>query len=183
MQFSEEASRSKEQLTSATAANQPPLQRPVTPTEVCVSDPKKPVAPTKNENLPMLPLPLLQQTLKKYEKKMEVLIEPDDRLRLKRITKQFLDHEKLGPHLQEYLLNRRKKLKNWAYEYRLKNFYLSNRLSLPINSNPSYFNSSVTCIKTDIVLFYICFCVYEGDKLNLGLSFSILTTLVVWNRF
>ncbi|KAF5300456.1 hypothetical protein FQA39_LY02255 [Lamprigera yunnana] len=101
----------------------------------------------QNENLPMLPLPLLEQTLKKYEKKMEVLIEPDDRLRLKRITKQFLEDKKLGPHLQEYLLNRRKKLKNWAYEYWLKDFYLSNRLPLPINSNPSYFNSSLTHIE------------------------------------
>ncbi|KAF5300457.1 hypothetical protein FQA39_LY02256 [Lamprigera yunnana] len=101
----------------------------------------------RTENLPILPLPLLQQTLKKYEKKMEVLLEPDDRLRLKRIIKQFLEDEKLGPYLQEYLLNRRKEFKNWAYEYWLNDFYLSNRLPLPINSNPSCFRSNLTHIE------------------------------------
>ncbi|KAF5300455.1 hypothetical protein FQA39_LY02254 [Lamprigera yunnana] len=96
----------------------------------------------QNESLPTLPVPSLQQTLKKYEKQMEVILEPDDRLRLKRITKKFLEDKSIGSHLQENLINRRKMFKNWAYEYWLNDFYLSNRLPLPINSNPSSCSSS-----------------------------------------
>ncbi|KAF5300479.1 hypothetical protein FQA39_LY02278 [Lamprigera yunnana] len=98
----------------------------------------------RNQNLPKLPVPSLQQTLKKYEKTMEVILTPDQQLRLKQITKQFLEDEKLGSRLQEYLLNRRENFKNWAYEYWLNDFYLSNQLPLPINSSPSSVITSCT---------------------------------------
>ncbi|KAF5300454.1 hypothetical protein FQA39_LY02253 [Lamprigera yunnana] len=101
----------------------------------------------QNESLPILPVPSLQQTLQKYERKMEAILEPDEIVRLRRITKQFLEEKSLGSHLQENLINRQKIFKNWAYEYWINDFYLSNRLPLPINSNPSYFNTSLTYIE------------------------------------
>ncbi|KAF5307234.1 hypothetical protein FQR65_LT06950, partial [Abscondita terminalis] len=65
------------------------------------------------KNLPKLPVPPLKQTIKKYEQKMEILLDKEEYARLKTITKKFVEDESLGPKLQRFLLDRQKKLDNW----------------------------------------------------------------------
>ncbi|XP_044760745.1 choline O-acetyltransferase [Coccinella septempunctata] len=84
--------------------------------------------------LPKLPLPLLEQTLAKYEKTMQPLLDEKGQMKLRNIIREF--GEKLGPRLQLYLLEQQRLKENWAYDYWLNDMYLKNQNALPVNSNP-----------------------------------------------
>ncbi|GJQ73911.1 hypothetical protein Trydic_g18845 [Trypoxylus dichotomus] len=86
--------------------------------------------------LPKLPVPPLEQTLMKYEKTMQPLLNDKERERLKQLIQKFGGPGGLGPRLQLYLLHQQQKLDNWAYDYWLKDMYLGNPAPLPVNSNP-----------------------------------------------
>lgn len=64
--------------------------------------------------LPKLPIPPLEQTLKKYEKTMRPLLDEAGRTRLKTLIEKFGGEGGLGPKLQLYLLDRQQKLDNWV---------------------------------------------------------------------
>ncbi|XP_045460788.1 choline O-acetyltransferase isoform X2 [Harmonia axyridis] len=84
--------------------------------------------------LPKLPLPSLEQTLAKYEKTMQPLLDEKGKVKLRNLLKEF--GEKHGPRLQAYLLEQQKIKQNWAYDYWLNDMYLKNPNALPVNSNP-----------------------------------------------
>ncbi|KAF5307235.1 hypothetical protein FQR65_LT06951, partial [Abscondita terminalis] len=63
--------------------------------------------------LPKLPVPPLEQTIRKYKEKMKTLLTSEQYYRLETITKSFLEDSNLGPKLQDFLLNRQERLDNW----------------------------------------------------------------------
>ncbi|KAG5899423.1 hypothetical protein JTB14_033616 [Gonioctena quinquepunctata] len=89
-----------------------------------------------HEKLPKLPLPPLEDTLRKYEKTLRPLLSDQDQDRVHKIIESFGAPGGLGPKLQLYLENRREKMDNWAYDYWLNDMYLNFREPIPINSNP-----------------------------------------------
>lgn len=67
--------------------------------------------------MPKLPVPLLETTLKKYEKTLGPLLNNTDLDRVKKIIEKFGASDGLGPKLQLYLLDRREKFDNWVSLY------------------------------------------------------------------
>ncbi|XP_046829201.1 choline O-acetyltransferase isoform X1 [Vespa crabro] len=88
---------------------------------------------TKIEPLPSLPVPDLETTMQKYLAQVEV-ITPNHLEKTRSLVRGFLSGS--GPKLQQYLLERRHKMNNWATDWWLYDMYLSVPLALPINSNP-----------------------------------------------
>ncbi|KAJ8917224.1 hypothetical protein NQ315_012716 [Exocentrus adspersus] len=86
--------------------------------------------------LPKLPVPPLERTLQKYEKTLRPLLNEHEQERLHKIVERFGAPGGLGPKLQLYLLDRREKTDNWAYEYWLNDMYLNYREPIPVNCNP-----------------------------------------------
>ncbi|XP_060527166.1 choline O-acetyltransferase-like isoform X1 [Cylas formicarius] len=74
--------------------------------------------------------------MKKYSKTLQPLLDEKEYERIRRIIEKFAGAGGLGPKLQLYLMDRREKMDNWAYEYWLNDMYLNCRLPNPINSNP-----------------------------------------------
>lgn len=64
------------------------------------------------EALPKLPVPPLEETLKKYEKALHTLLNEEEQKRVHSIVENFASG--LGAKLQLYLLNRREKMDNWV---------------------------------------------------------------------
>nr|CAH7750026.1 unnamed protein product [Callosobruchus chinensis] len=90
----------------------------------------------EREQLPKLPLPPLQNTLKKYEKTLRPLLSDQEHEKVQKIIEKFGGSGGIGVKLQLYLANRREKVDNWAYEYWLNDMYLNYREPIPVNSNP-----------------------------------------------
>ncbi|XP_076259622.1 choline acetyltransferase isoform X1 [Rhynchophorus ferrugineus] len=86
--------------------------------------------------LPKLPIPPLEDTMQKYLKTMQPLLNEKDHGKLTNIVNKFSGEGGLGRKLQLYLLDRREKMENWAYEYWLNDMYLNYRDIIAINSNP-----------------------------------------------
>lgn len=64
--------------------------------------------------MPKLPVPPLEQTLAKYEKTMQPLLNEKERDKLKQLIEKFGGPGGLGPRLQLYLLDQQQKLDNWV---------------------------------------------------------------------
>ncbi|XP_050501870.1 choline O-acetyltransferase [Diabrotica virgifera virgifera] len=88
------------------------------------------------EKLPKLPVPPLENTLRKYEKTLQPLLSDQEKERIHKIIEEFGKPGGHGSKLQLYLENRREKLDNWAYEYWMNDMYLNYREPIAINSNP-----------------------------------------------
>lgn len=90
--------------------------------------------------LPKLPVPPLQETLKKYEKTLQPLLNEQEQERVHSVIEKFANG--LGPKLQLWLLNRREKMDNWVGEFYYSTFFLKqpsiNRKS-KISSEHSYY--------------------------------------------
>ncbi|XP_053671226.1 choline O-acetyltransferase [Anopheles nili] len=84
--------------------------------------------------LPKVPVPTLEQTMAEYVRVLQPIATPQQLDRTKAIIRQL--SARLGPALQQYLLERRDTEENWAYHYWLNDMYMDNPLPLPINSNP-----------------------------------------------
>ncbi|VEN58237.1 unnamed protein product [Callosobruchus maculatus] len=71
------------------------------------------------EQLPKLPLPPLQNTLKKYEKTLRPLLTEQEHEKVQKIIEKFGGPGGIGVKLQLYLANRREKVDNWVrlFEY------------------------------------------------------------------
>lgn len=65
-------------------------------------------------SLPKLPVPDLQQTLEKYEKTLQPLLDEDGKQRVRAMVARFGGEGGLGRRLQLYLLARQEKLDNWV---------------------------------------------------------------------
>ncbi|XP_028649257.1 choline O-acetyltransferase [Erpetoichthys calabaricus] len=91
----------------------------------------------ENYVFPKLPVPPLQQTLDMYLKCMKHLVTEEQFRKTKAIVEKFAASGGLGEILQQRLLERREKTKNWVYDYWLEDMYLNNRLPLPVNSSPA----------------------------------------------
>ncbi|CAL8379918.1 unnamed protein product [Gadus morhua 'NCC'] len=87
--------------------------------------------------LPKVPLPPLKQTLDMYLKSMEHLVGKEQFSKTKTIVEKFGARGGAGETLQKKLLERRESTTNWIYDYWLQDMYLTNRVALPVNSNPA----------------------------------------------
>ncbi|XP_019767921.2 choline O-acetyltransferase [Dendroctonus ponderosae] len=86
--------------------------------------------------LPKLPVPPLEDTMRKYLNTLRPLLNEHEHEQVKKIVDTFAGDGGLGRKLQLYLLKRRENMDNWAYEYWLNDMYLNYREPIVINSNP-----------------------------------------------
>ncbi|NWT15542.1 CLAT acetyltransferase, partial [Vireo altiloquus] len=87
--------------------------------------------------VPKLPVPPLQQTLRMYLQCMKHLVPEEQFKKTKDIVEQFGSAGGLGESLQKMLEERSGKTINWVFDYWLDDMYLNNRLALPVNSSPA----------------------------------------------
>ena len=87
-----------------------------------------------SSNLPKLPVPELEQTLKKFLNTVHSLLTPEEFSRTREVTEEFLKKE--GPYLQRLLLERAASRDNWLSEWWLEVAYLQFRGPLPVYSTP-----------------------------------------------
>ncbi|NXC63692.1 CLAT acetyltransferase, partial [Aleadryas rufinucha] len=87
--------------------------------------------------VPKLPVPPLQQTLRMYLQCMKHLVPEEQFKKTKVIVEQFGSAGGLGESLQQMLEERSEKTMNWVFNYWLDDMYLNNRLALPVNSSPA----------------------------------------------
>lgn len=66
------------------------------------------------DKLPKLPIPPLENTLRKYEKTLKPLLNEQEQDRIREIIKEFGKPNGHGSKLQLYLENRREQLDNWV---------------------------------------------------------------------
>eukprot|EP00162_Nutomonas_longa_P006294 comp16869_c0_seq3/m.27536 comp16869_c0_seq3/g.27536 ORF comp16869_c0_seq3/g.27536 comp16869_c0_seq3/m.27536 type:complete len:855 (+) comp16869_c0_seq3:60-2624(+) len=95
-------------------------------------------------SLPHLPVPRLEDTVRKYLKSVTPLLSRDDYTRIEAAAKHFLAHE--GPKLQFYLNLRSWITLNWLEEWWEKYVYLKGRAPIMINSNFYTFDSDYSII-------------------------------------
>ncbi|XP_078494503.1 peroxisomal carnitine O-octanoyltransferase-like [Ciona intestinalis] len=95
-----------------------------------VEDPSKAENKTfyNDENLPSLPVPTVQQTIKKYLDSCKAVLTEEEFGKTAAICDKFFKED--GPKLQEKLLERSKVRKNWLDEWWLKKVYLEGRAPL-----------------------------------------------------
>ncbi|NXQ33152.1 CLAT acetyltransferase, partial [Alaudala cheleensis] len=87
--------------------------------------------------VPKLPVPPLQQTLRMYLQSMKHLVPEEQFKKTKAIVEKFGITGGLGESLQQMLEERSEKTINWVFNYWLDDMYLNNRLALPVNSSPA----------------------------------------------
>ncbi|XP_048167735.1 choline O-acetyltransferase [Corvus hawaiiensis] len=87
--------------------------------------------------VPKLPVPPLQQTLRMYLQCVKHLVPEEQFKKTKVIVEQFGSAGGLGESLQQMLEERSEKTMNWVFNYWLDDMYLNNRLALPVNSSPA----------------------------------------------
>ncbi|KAK0142133.1 Choline O-acetyltransferase [Merluccius polli] len=92
---------------------------------------------TTLQALPKVPLPPLKQTLEMYLKCVQHLVGQEQFKKTKAIVEKFGAPGGTGEALQKKLLERRESTTNWIYDYWLQDMYLTNRVALPVNSNPA----------------------------------------------
>ncbi|CAL8282423.1 unnamed protein product [Merluccius merluccius] len=91
----------------------------------------------ESKALPKVPLPPLKQTLEMYLKCVQHLVGQEQFKKTKAIVEKFGAPGGTGEALQKKLLERRESTTNWIYDYWLQDMYLTNRVALPVNSNPA----------------------------------------------
>ena len=110
-----------------------------------------------NYNFPKLPVPDLNQTLKKYIESIRPLVSSEQFTATDRITNKFLTTE--GPYLQSLLLKRAANTDNWLLEWWNEVAYLSVRLPLPVYLSPVAASEKIKYIyksqRLDIVSLFI----------------------------
>ncbi|XP_050534663.1 choline O-acetyltransferase [Daktulosphaira vitifoliae] len=84
--------------------------------------------------LPKLPIPLLERTMKLYLETLKPILDEKQHDSVRRLVSVFTNGP--GPMLQELLIERREERDNWAYDWWLHDMYLCNQVCLPVNSNP-----------------------------------------------
>ncbi|NXU37249.1 CLAT acetyltransferase, partial [Drymodes brunneopygia] len=89
------------------------------------------------KELPKLPVPPLQQTLRMYLQCMKHLVPEEQFKKTEAIVKKFGIAGGPGESLQQRLEERSKKTINWVFNFWLDDMYLNNRLALPVNSSPA----------------------------------------------
>ncbi|NWR11701.1 CLAT acetyltransferase, partial [Paradoxornis webbianus] len=87
--------------------------------------------------VPKLPVPPLQQTLRMYLQCMKHLVPEEQFKKTKAIVEKFGIAGGQGESLQQMLEERSEKTTNWVFNYWLDDMYLNNRLALPVNSSPA----------------------------------------------
>ncbi|OCF34017.1 carnitine O-acetyltransferase [Kwoniella heveanensis BCC8398] len=101
-----------------------------------------------NPSLPKLPIPPLQDTLKRYLRALEGLQSPEEHERTKEVVKDFLkeggDGEKWQKRLEEYAATKESYIEEFWYES-----YLSHSDSVVLSLNPFFVLSSDVTPRTD----------------------------------
>lgn len=94
---------------------------------------------TNLEKLPSFPLPKLEDTIQKYLRSVQPLLQPDEYQRSTKIANEFIQSKNIGSKLQSLLQQRANSKENWLSDYWIKAAYLSYRISVVVNSNPGLF--------------------------------------------
>lgn len=97
------------------------------------------ISPSNPDNLPHLPLPKLEDTLKKYLRSVEPLISsnPEKWQKTLQIVENF--QRGIGAQLQDLLQYKATRTENWLSDWWLQVAYLSYRLPVVIHSNPGLY--------------------------------------------
>jgi len=88
--------------------------------------------------LPKLPLPDLHSTLKKYLLTLKPITSREAYENTERIVAEFSKPGGDGHKLQEIIQKVAEEQDNWAYDFWMEDFYMKNKMALPINSNPGF---------------------------------------------
>uniref|UniRef100_S4RY44 Choline O-acetyltransferase n=1 Tax=Petromyzon marinus TaxID=7757 RepID=S4RY44_PETMA len=86
--------------------------------------------------IPLLPVPPLSDTLRRYLDCMRHLVAPEQFRRTKVLVERFGAPGGHGERLQRALVEQKNKTCVQVYEWWLNDMYLDNRVPLPVNSNP-----------------------------------------------
>ncbi|CAM9592816.1 unnamed protein product [Lampetra fluviatilis] len=98
--------------------------------------PSKEARRRDSQAIPLLPVPPLADTLRRYLDCMRHLVAPEQFRRTQVLVERFAAPGGHGERLQRALVERRTQHTNWVYEWWLNDMYLDNRVPLPVNSNP-----------------------------------------------
>ncbi|CAG0880885.1 unnamed protein product [Cyprideis torosa] len=86
--------------------------------------------------LPRLPVPPLQQTLRRYLEAIQAVVSQEAYQKTKAIVEEFGKPGGLGEEIQNELHKKRGREENWSYRYWSEDMYMNVKLPLPNNSNP-----------------------------------------------
>uniref|UniRef100_A0A1Y1JZM6 Choline/carnitine acyltransferase domain-containing protein n=4 Tax=Photinus pyralis TaxID=7054 RepID=A0A1Y1JZM6_PHOPY len=86
-------------------------------------------------NFPKLPVPKLEDTLRKYLRSLKPMVDSNEWSRAIQVVRQFQESE-LARKLQDYVERRRQEKENWLNEWYLCMRYLDNRLPTALCSSP-----------------------------------------------
>lgn len=91
---------------------------------------------SNTQNLPKLPVPKLEDTLRKYISSLKPMVDSNELSRTIEVVRQFQESE-LAMKLQDYIEKRGQEKENWFDEWYLCMRYLDNRLPTALCSSPS----------------------------------------------
>lgn len=95
------------------------------------------VSTTNPENLPHLPLPKLEDTMRKYLKSVEPLLPPEKFQKTVSLVDDF--QRGIGAQLHDLLQYKAERSENWLSDWWLTNAYLAYRSPVVIHSNPGLY--------------------------------------------
>ncbi|KAF7489238.1 Choline O-acetyltransferase [Sarcoptes scabiei] len=91
-----------------------------------------------SKDLPKAPVPDLEQTLTRYLDGLKAVISSEQFEETKKTAENFLYDPQQGKRLQTLLIDYSQQTDNWTTDFWLDHMYLSNPLSLVINSSPFF---------------------------------------------
>ena len=104
------------------------------PSSFLVKDPSVPENQTfyHDEKLPSLPVPEVKETIEKYLDSCRAILNDEDYEKTKKICQRFVEDDSVV--LQEKLLERAAKRRNWLEQWWSEKVYLETRVSLPLQN-------------------------------------------------
>lgn len=98
---------------------------------------------SRQNELPKLPVPSLEESCKKYLVSLESLQTPEQHAQTKRVVAEFLQNE--GPQMQQELLEYAKTQNSYVEEFWDDSYLLGND-SVVLNLNPFFILECVECL-------------------------------------
>ncbi|XP_050675777.1 carnitine O-acetyltransferase-like [Leptidea sinapis] len=91
---------------------------------------------TNSQQLPRLPVPKLDDTLRKFLKSVQPFLNDEESVKTSGLIKQFNSNMGVGPKLQELLVQHATKHQNWLEEWWINTAYLEYRDPVVVFSSP-----------------------------------------------
>lgn len=142
---------------------------------VYMRDPKR-LMLAHQTSLPKLPLPSIEDTVRRYKLSMEAILTDTEKAELAEVSERFLKQE--GPKFQRILKFRRFLSTNWISDWWLDFVYLRGRDSIMINSN--YYGLSLrTAIPTNNQAARAANAVYHLVREKLEVDHEVFPPMVI----